>query len=139
MNYNIVSKYIKKLNFKIPDTETYSLLSKEISNYKINIDIKSNQIKEKLIEVETSLSLITNNENLKKIDAEIVLATVIELSEQSLDKQKLEKIILVEVPSSIYPEIREIFLFLFKTSGFKEIKINKSVNFEELNKKRKDQ
>ena len=139
MNFKIVSKYIKKLNFKIPDTETYSLLSKEISNYKINIDIKSNQIKEKLIEVETSLSLITNKENLKKIDAKIVLATIIELSEQIVDKQKLEKIILVEVPSSIYPEIREIFLFLFKTSGFKEIKINESVNFDELNKKRKNQ
>tara|TARA_Y100000768_G_scaffold275271_1_gene210889 strand:- start:99 stop:515 length:417 start_codon:yes stop_codon:yes gene_type:complete len=138
MNYKIVSKYIKRLNFKIPDTETYSLLSKEISNYRINIDIKSNQIKEKLIEVETSLSLITSKENLKKIDAEIVLATIIELSEQIVDKQKLEKIILVEVPSSIYPEIREIFLFLFKTSGFKEIKINESVNFEELNEKRKN-
>ena len=139
MSYKIIGKYIKTLDFSIPNAETFFLLSKDIANYKINIDIKSNQIKEKLIEVETSLRLITNNENLKKIDAEIVLATVIELSEQSLDKQKLEKIILVEVPSSIYPEIREIFLFLFKTSGFKEIKINKSVNFEELNKKRKDQ
>ena len=138
MNFKIVSKYIKKLDFKIPDAETYSLLSKEISNYKINIDIKSNQIKEKLIEVETSLSLITNKENLKKIDAKIVLATIIELSEQIVDKQKLEKIILVDVPSSIYPEIREIFLFLFQTSGFKEIKINESVNFEELNEKRKN-
>ena len=138
MNYKIVSKYIKRLNFKIPDTETYSLLSKEISNYRINIDIKSNQIKEKLIEVETSLSLITSKENLKKIDAEIVLATIIELSEQIVDKQKLEKIILVEVPSSIYPEIREIFLFLFKTSGCKEIKINESVNFGELYEKRKN-
>ena len=139
MNFKIVSKYIKKLDFKIPDAETYSLLSKEISNYKINIDIKSNQIKEKLIEVETSLSLITNKENLKKIHAEIILSAIIELSEQHIDKQKLEKIILVEVPSSVYPEIREIFLFLFKTSGFKEIKINESVNFDELNKKRKNQ
>ena len=34
------------------------MLSKNISNYKINIDIKSNQIKEKIIEVETMLSLI---------------------------------------------------------------------------------
>ena len=139
MNYNIVGKYIKKLDFKIPDPETYSSLSNEISNYKINIDIKSNQIKEKLIEVETSLRLVPNKENLKKIEVEIVSATIIEIPNQIMDKQKLEKIILIDVPSSIYPEIRKIFLFLFENSGFKEIKINKTVNFEDLYKKKRNQ
>ena len=47
MNYKIIGKYIKNLDFSIPSPKTFFLLSKEISNYKINIDIKSNQIKEK--------------------------------------------------------------------------------------------
>ena len=51
MSYKIIGKYIKKLNFNIPDPKTFFLLSKNISNYKINIDIKSKQIKEKVIEV----------------------------------------------------------------------------------------
>ncbi|MDC3104516.1 protein-export chaperone SecB [Candidatus Pelagibacter bacterium] len=136
MNYKIVGKYIKNLDFKIPNPEIYSLLSKEISNYKINIDIKSNQIKDNLIEVETSLSLITNKENTNKINAKIILATIIELPTQSFDKQELEKIILIKVPSNIYSELRKIFLFLFENSGFKEIKINETVDFEELYKKR---
>jgi len=139
MNYNIVGKYIKSLNFQIPNPQIYSLLSKEIPDYKINIDIKSNQIKEKIIEVETSLSLVSDKENAEKLNTEIVLSTIIEISTQSVDKQELEKIILVEVPSRIYPEIRKIFLFLFENSGFKEIKINKTVDFENLYKIRKNQ
>tara|TARA_B100001057_G_C22720117_1_gene899366 strand:+ start:355 stop:774 length:420 start_codon:yes stop_codon:yes gene_type:complete len=139
MNYKIISKYIKNLDFKIPDSEIYSSLSKEIPNYKINIDIKSEQIKESIIEIETSLSLIPNKENIKKINTRIVYATIIKILNKKIDKDSLEKIILVEVPSSVYSEIRKIFLFLFETSGFKEIKVNEAVNFEELHSKRKNQ
>ena len=49
MSYKIIGKYIKKLDFKIPNSKTFSMLSKEISNYKINIDIQSNQIRDKII------------------------------------------------------------------------------------------
>ncbi len=139
MNYNIVGKYIKNLDFEIPNPKIYSSLSKEIAEYKINIDIKSNQIKEKVIEVETSLSLINDKKDSKKLNAKIVLSTIIEILNQNIDKQELEKIILIKVPSTIYPEIRKIFLFLFENSGFKEIKINENVNFENLYKVRKNQ
>ena len=139
MNYKIIGKYIKNLDFEIPSPQIYTSLSKEITDYKINIDIKSNQIKEKVIEVETSLSLISDKKNSEKLNAKIVLSTIIEVSNQNIDKQELEKIILIKVPSKIYPEIRKIFLFLFENSGFKEIKINETVNFENLYKIRKNQ
>ena len=58
MSYKIVAKYIKDINFQIADTRTFFLLSKNISNYNLNIDIKSNQVKEKIIEVGIILSLI---------------------------------------------------------------------------------
>ena len=54
MSYKIIGKYIKELNFIIPNTKTFFLLSKDISNYKINIDIKSAQIKQNIIEVLTT-------------------------------------------------------------------------------------
>ena len=139
MTYKIIGKYIKNLDFKIPNPKIYSSLSKEIAEYKINIDIKSNQIKEKVIEVETSLSLINDKKNTEKLNTKIVLSTIIEILSQNINKQELEKIILIKVPSSIYPEIRKIFLFLFENSGFKEIKINETVNFENLYKIRKNQ
>ena len=58
MNYKILAKYIKNIKFEIPNSKVFFLLAKNISNYKINIDIKSNQIKEKVIEVETTLKFL---------------------------------------------------------------------------------
>ena len=51
----------------------------------------------------------------------------------------MEKTILVDVPSKIYPELRQIFIFLFENSGFKDIKINETIDFEKLYKMRKVQ
>ena len=139
MNYTIIGKYIKELNFNIPNPKTFFLLSKDISNYKINIDIKSNQIKQNIIEVQTTLALNPIKENLEKIETKIVYSTIIELSNDKVDKFKIEKIILVEVPTKIYSELRKIFIFLFENSGFKDVKINDSVDFEKLYNLRKAQ
>ena len=56
-----------------------------------------------------------------------------------LTKEELEKIILIEVPSRIYPELRKIFIFLFENSGFKDVRINETVDFEKLYKMKKFQ
>tara|TARA_Y100000816_G_C26066318_1_gene560431 strand:+ start:634 stop:1053 length:420 start_codon:yes stop_codon:yes gene_type:complete len=139
MSYKIVAKYIKDINFQIADTRTFFLLSKNISNYNLNIDIKSNQVKEKIIEVGIILSLIPLKESVEKIDIKISHSTVVELDSENLEKKKLEKIILVEIPTIVYPEIKETLILLFSKSGFKDLKFEKSVNFEELYKKRKIQ
>ncbi len=132
MSYKIIGKYITSLNFSIPDPKTFFLLSKDIANYKINIDIKSNQIKDKLIEVQTSINLMPTKDNFGKINTTIIYSTVIELDDKLVDKKEIEKIILVKVPTAIYPDIRKIFIFVFESSGFKEIKINEKVDFQKL-------
>mgnify|MGYP001464398737 CR=1 FL=1 len=131
-NYKIIGKYIKKIKFEINNPKLFFLLAENISNYKINIDIKSKQFKEKIIEVETTLALIPIKKDFKKIDVEIIFSAIIEIESKLDDKKELEKIILIKVPSQIYPEIRKIFIFLFEESGFKEIKIDKSVDFQKL-------
>ena len=139
MNYKIIGKYIKSLNFNIPNPKTFFLLSKDIANYKINIEIKSNQVKQNIIEVLTSLNLSTIKNDFDKIDTKIVYATIVELSNDRLKKNEMEKIILIDVPTKIYGELRNIFVFLFENSGFKDIKINESVDFEKLYQTRKIQ
>ena len=139
MNYKIIGKYIKDLNFSIPNPKTFFLLSKDITNYKINIDIKSNQVKQSIIEVVTSLNLSSNKNNLEKINTKIVYATLIELSDENIEKNKLEQIVLIEVPSKVYGELRKIFVNLFENSGFKDIKISKTVDFKKLYKMKKNQ
>ena len=139
MNYKIIGKYIKSLNFDIPNPKTFFLLSKDIANYKINIEIKSNQVKQNIIEVLTSLNLSTIKNDFDKIDTKIVYATIVELSSDKLEKNEMERIILIEVPTKIYSELRNIFVFLFENSGFKDVKINESVDFEKLYQTRKIQ
>ena len=139
MSYKIIGKYIKELKFNVPSPKTFFLLSKDIANYKINIDIKSSQAKQNIIEVLTSLSLSPTKDNFETINTKIVYSTIIELEDSQLSKDKMEKIILIEVPTKIYPELRKIFVFLFENSGFKDVKISETVDFDNLYKMRKVQ
>ena len=139
MKYKIIGKYIKNLNFNIPKPKTFFLLSKEISNYKINIDIKSEQIKENIIEIQTSLKLTPNENVFEKIDATINYSTIIEITKEKADKIEIEKIVLVDVPNEIYSELRKIFISLFENSGFKDVKIGEKVDFQKLFDMRKIQ
>ena len=139
MKYKIIGKYICSLNFNIPNPKTFFLLSKDISKYKINVDIKSNQVKEKIIEVQTTLNLTPIEEDFEKIDTKIVYSTIIELTDNMDDKKEIEEIILIHVPSTIYPELRKLFIFLFENSGFKDIKISEKVDFQKLYDLRKAQ
>tara|TARA_Y200000002_G_scaffold320403_1_gene280173 strand:- start:660 stop:1079 length:420 start_codon:yes stop_codon:yes gene_type:complete len=132
MSYKIIGKYIKDLNFQIPSPKIFSILSKSISNYKINIDIRSNQIRERIIQVETTLNLTPIKDDIEKINTKIIYATIIELNDEIKDKKEIEKIILINVPSEIYPELRKIFVFIFENSGFKHIKIANKVDFQKL-------
>ncbi len=139
MSYKIIGKYIKNLDFKIPSPKIFSLLSKNISNYKINIDIKSSQLKERIVEVEITLSLTPIKDEIEKIITKIIYSTIVELSEDLQNKKEIEKIILIDVPTEVYSEIRKIFIFVFESSGFKDLKISNNVDFKKLYNLRKIQ
>ena len=139
MSYKIIGKYIKELNFNIPNPKTFFLLSKDIANYKINIDIKSSQTKQNIIEVLTSLSLSPTKNDFETINTKIIFSTIVEVEDNQLSREEMKKIILIDVPGKIYPELRKIFVFLFENSGFKDIKIGETVDFEKLYKMKKIQ
>ena len=138
MNYKIVAKYIKTLNFNISKPDKFVSLTKEISNYKFKIDIKSNRYKENVIEVQTTLALEPKDSNFEKIDALATYSTLVEIDKDLTDKKRLEQIILVEIPNKIYPELRKVFIFIFENSGFREIKIDSTVDFKKLYLSRKN-
>tara|TARA_B100001989_G_scaffold217631_1_gene168839 strand:+ start:205 stop:624 length:420 start_codon:yes stop_codon:yes gene_type:complete len=132
MKFKIVGKYIKDLKFSIPNSKVCLMLAKNIANYKINIDIKSNQVDKNILEIFTTLNLIPITDNFEKIDTKIVYATIIELIDKQIQKKDMEKIILIDVPTEIYAELRGIFVSLFERSGFKDIKISENVDFQKL-------
>ena len=132
MNYKIISKFIKDISFEIPDAKTFVMLEKEISKYNLNFDIKSNPFKDNIIEVNTILRLTPNQEVKNKMLTEINLTTLVSIEKNFKDKKELEKIILVQIPTEIYPTLYETFVYLFSQAGIKNISIKKEVNFEKM-------
>ncbi len=138
MSYKIISKFIKDVSFEIPNVQTFVMMEKEILNYNLNFDIKSQPFKENIIEVNTILKLVPNQDVKHKMLVEINYTTLVSIENKNESKEELEKIILIKIPNEIYPTLYEIFIYLFKQSGLKEIKIEKEINFEKMyNQKKK--
>ena len=132
MSYKIIAKFIKDISFEIPNAQTFSILEKEISKYNLNFDIKSKPFKDNIIEVNTILRMIPSQEVKHKMSTEINLTALIAIEKNFEDKKELEKIILIKVPTEIYPTLYETFVYLFSQAGIKNISIIKDVNFEKM-------
>jgi|TARA_Y100000780_G_C13431509_1_gene319729 preprotein translocase subunit SecB len=132
MNYQIISKFIKDISFEIPNAQSFVMLEKEIADYSLNFDVKSNPYKDNIIEVNTTLKMVPNQNVKHKILGEITGASLVSIDKNFKDKTELEKIVLVNIPQEIYPTLYETFVFLFKQAGVKNIQINKEVNFQKL-------
>tara|TARA_B110001454_G_C12594916_1_gene381870 strand:+ start:88 stop:507 length:420 start_codon:yes stop_codon:yes gene_type:complete len=132
MSYKIISKFIKDISFEIPNAQTFVMLEKEILNYNLNFDIKSNPFKDNIIEVNTILKLIPNQNVKHKMLVEINYTTLVSVENNFEDKKELEKIVLIKIPTEIYPTLYETFIYLFKQAGVKDIKIEKEINFEKM-------
>ena len=137
MSYKIISKFIKDISFEIPDAQTFVMLEKEILNYNLKFDISSKPFKDNIIEVNTILRLSPNQDVKHKMLSEINLTALVSVEKNFKDKEKLEKIILIEIPTKVYPTIYEVFIYLFKQAGVKDIKIEKNVDFEKMYKEQK--
>lgn len=132
MNYQIISKFIKDISFEIPNAQSFVMLEKEIADYSLNFDVKSNPYKDNIIEVNTTLKMVPNQNVKHKILGEITGASLVSIDKNFKDKTELEKIVLVNIPQEIYPTLYETFVFLFKQAGVKNIQIDKEVNFQKL-------
>ena len=130
--YKILGKFIKDLSSETKDVETYIFVKDNISKYQMNIDITSKALKNKLIEVNTTLKFEDKGPNEKKSYYEIVYATVIKVDDEVKEKKDLERIILCDVPTKIYPDLENSFLNLIHNSGHPSIKLEKRIDFNKL-------
>ena len=130
--FKILAKYIKDISSETPDVETYLFVKDNISKYQLNINIESKALKNKLIEVNTTLKFEDKEPNEKKSYYEIVYATIIKISDDIKEKKELEKIILCDVPTLIYPDLENSFLNLIHNSGHPGIKLEKKIDFQKL-------
>ena len=130
--YKILGKYIKDMSSETPDIETYVFVRDNISKYQLNIDINSKALKNKMIEINTILKFEDKQENKKKSYFEINYSTIIKIEEEVKEKKDLEKIILCDVQTEIYPELEKSLLNLLHDSGYPNVKFEKKVDFEQL-------
>ena len=130
--YKILGKYIKDMSSETKDIETYLFVKDHISKYQLGIDINSKALKNKLIEVNTTLKFEDKEESKKKSYFEIVFSTIVKISDEVKEKKELEKIILCDVQNKIYLDLEKSLLDLLHNSGFPGIKFEKKIDFENL-------
>ena len=130
--FKILAKYIKDVSSETPDVETFLFVKENISKYQLNIDITSKALKNKLIEINTTLKFEDKEANEKKSYYEIVYAAIVRINDEVKEKKDLEKIILCDVPTEIYPDLETSFLNLIHNSGHPSIKLEKKVDFQKL-------
>ena len=130
--FKILAKYIKDMSSETRDIETFLTARDNITKYQLNIDITSEALKNKMIEVNTTLKFENKNKNIKKSHFEIVYSAVVKINEDIKDKKDLEKIILCDVPNTIYPDLEKSFLNMMHNSGHPNIKMEKKIDFNKL-------
>jgi preprotein translocase subunit SecB len=130
--YKILGKYIKDLSSETKDVETYLFVRDNIFKYQLGIDITSKALKNKMIEVNTTLKFEDKEKNKKKSYFEMIFATIIRVNDTIKEKKELEKIILSDLQTKIYPDIEKALLDLLHNSGYPGIKFEKKIDFENL-------
>ena len=130
--FKILGKYIKDMSSETKDIETYIFVRDKIAKYQLGIDITSKALKNKLIEINTSLKFEDKEKNEKKSYFEIIYSTIVRINEDIKDKKELERIILCDVQIKIYPELEKSLLDLLHNSGYEGIRFDKKVDFENL-------
>ena len=135
-NFKILAEFIKDISSETPDIQSYIFVIENISKYHLNIDINSKPLKNKMIEISTTLKFEDKEPNEKKSYFEIVYASIVKIDEEIKDKKDFERIILCDVQNKIYPNLEKTFLNLLHNSGFPEVKLDKKIDFTQLYKQR---
>ena len=131
-NFKILTEFVKDMSSETPNIQTYLFVKDNIAKYHLNIDIISKPLKNKLIEVNTTLKFEDKEPNEKKSHFEITYASIVKISEEIKINKELEKILLCDVQNKIYPNLEKIFINLLENSGFPGVKFDKKVDFNKL-------
>ena len=130
--FKILSEYISDMSSETPDVQTYLFVKDNIHKYHLDIEIASKAIRDKVIEVNTSLKFADKDSSDKKAIFAIIYSTIVKIEDEIKDKKVLQKILLCDVQNKIYPKLENAFLNMLTNSGYPNIKFNKKVDFEKL-------
>ena len=130
--YKILSSYIKDLSSETPNVESYLYTKDNISKYELDIDINSKPLKDKLVEVNTTLKFQDKSPTEKKSYFEVVYSSVVKIGENIKEKKELQKIILCDIQNEIFPKLEKVLINMITDSGYPGIKFDEKVDFTKL-------
>ena len=130
--FKILSGYIKDLSSETPNVESYLYTKDNISKYELDIDINSKPLKNKLIEVNTTLKFQDKKQVEKKSYFELIYSSIVKIGDDIKGKKDLQKIILCDVQNEIFPKLEKILINMISDSGYTGIKFEKKVDFTKL-------
>ena len=130
--YKILGQYIKDMSSETKDVETYIFVKDKISKYELDININSKPLKNKMVEINTTLKFEDKEETKHKSHFEMTYATIIKVDDNVKEKKELERIILCDVQIKIYPNLEKSFLNMLHNSGYGNVKFEKKIDFENL-------
>ena len=130
--FKILSGYIKDLSSETPNVESYLYTKDNISKYELDIDINSKALKNKLIEINTTLKFQDKKQIEKKSYFEVVYSSIVKIENEIKEKKELQRIILCDVQNEIFPKLEKILINMITDSGYPGIKFEKNVDFTKL-------
>ncbi len=130
--FKILGKFIRDMSSETKDAATYMFVKENISKYQLDININSNPLKNKMIEINTVLKFEDKQDSKKKSFFEMTYATIIQVNSETESKNELEKIILCDAQIEIYPDLEKSFLDMLHNSGYPNVKFEKKIDFEKL-------
>ena len=130
--FKILSGYVKDLSSETPNVESYLYTKDNISKYELDIDINSKPLKNKLIEVNTTLKFQDKKQVEKKSYFELVYSSIVKIGDDIKEKKDLQKIILCDVQNEIFPKLEKILINMISESGYPGIKFEKKSRLHQV-------
>jgi len=130
--HQVIMDFIKDISFEIPTADAYISLAQDIQKYETKIDIKNNPLSNQLNELNLRIFFEAPQNIKNKIHAEICIAVVFKILDQTITQDEIKKIILADIPNLFSEKITNILSNIFQQSGFKEFKFKKNINFIEI-------
>ena len=137
VKHKIILGYIKDLSVETPDPESLISARENISKYSLKLDLNSNILKNKMIEVYTKLTY-EDKINKKKTYVEMTYATVVKIEEDKPIAKEIKKFILCDLQIQIHPQIEKTFVQILKLSGFPDLEFNNKIDFNKLYNEKKN-
>ena len=131
-NFKILTEFVKDISSDTPDVQTYIFVKDTISKYHLDINIASKPLKNKLIEVNTTLKFEDKELNQKKSHFEMTYASIVKIDEKVKNEKELKKILLCDVQNKISSNMQKIFLNMLHDSGYPEVNFDKKIDFNKL-------